>query len=28
VLILAFGEEWHSEVAAFGRGIKSSNADP
>ena len=28
VLILAFGEEWRSEVAAFGRGIRSSNADP
>jgi hypothetical protein len=28
VLILAFGEQWHSEVAAFGRGIRSNNADP
>jgi len=28
VLILAFGEQWRSEVAAFGRGIKSSNAYP
>jgi hypothetical protein len=29
VLMLAFGEQWHSEVAAFGRGINSSrNADP
>ncbi|MGH7913310.1 MAG: vWA domain-containing protein [Candidatus Binataceae bacterium] len=28
VLILAFGDQWKSEVAAFGRGIKSTNADP
>jgi len=28
VLILAFGEQWHSEVAAFGRGIKSGSTDP
>jgi hypothetical protein len=29
VLMLAFGEQWHSEIAAFGRGINSSrNTDP
>ena len=29
VLMLAFGEQWDSEIAAFGRGINSSrNTDP
>lgn len=28
VLILAFGEKWRSEVAAFGRGIGSRSSDP
>jgi hypothetical protein len=27
VLILAFGAEWQTEVAAFGRGITSAPAD-
>lgn len=28
VLILAFGEKWRSEVAAFGRGITARSSDP
>ena len=28
VLVLAFGQKWRSEVAAFGRGITSSKSDP
>ena len=26
VLVLAFGEQWQSQVAAFGRGITASNS--
>lgn len=28
VLVLAFGDKWRSEVAAFGRGIASGQRDP
>jgi von Willebrand factor type A domain len=28
VLVLAFGQKWRSEVAAFGRGITSGRTDP
>ncbi|HLW70649.1 MAG TPA: vWA domain-containing protein [Candidatus Binataceae bacterium] len=28
VLILAFGEQWQTEVSAFGRNLTSSRADP
>jgi hypothetical protein len=28
VLVLAFGEQWQGQVAAFGRGISNSSASP
>ncbi|HEV2171055.1 MAG TPA: VWA domain-containing protein [Candidatus Binatus sp.] len=28
VLILAFGDQWQQQVAAFGRGLTSTNANP